>query len=817
MIPILYSSNETAFASNGLGRLSDAIRCEVTEVRNGIFELELDYPIDGTHYDDIAEDCWISATHDEQGDRQPFRVYGHSATIDGITTFYAHHVSYLLSHVILKPFTATSCADALAKFETEVLTAQPFTFWTDKATGGTFTIDVPEPAKKMLGGTQGSILDVFGGGEYEFDGYTVKLYQNRGSDNGVTIRYGKNLTDLKDDYDAMDLYDAVIPYWKGTDGTVVYGAKVIGNGYGSRCVTMDLSQEFEAAPTAQQLQTRAASFLASNHPWIPKRNIKISFAALWQTEEYKAIAPLERVRLCDTVTVIYTELGVQASAKVIKTVYNTLLDRYDSIELGEAKTSFAQTITATMEEAIAQVPSTSMMERAIDRATELLRGGTGGYVVINTNADGTPNEILIMDTPDIATAVNVIRMNKHGIGFSSTGYSGTYTTAWTIDGAFTADVITAGTMLFNRLKGGTLQLGGSGNGNGVLVVKDANDVTIGTFDKDGIFIENGMIKMGTSTIYAFMGNVIQKFVQLLANKIENTPTPTLCVKSTSSKIFCGMNAYGMVRQDILRSNESIATDMLSSSFADGGHAEYIYNNAGTHLYLFEKAYKDGGIEMELSEMDTSGIVDAEDFTDEATTNYSLIMRIMVGKLGAAMARTFSSSSGTSDESMGNATISSTGRAIMLTDGAFVVQLAGSGVASNRRMKYNSSGLTVNGNAVAYQSSSSRRYKHDITDDISADLDAHKLYDLRMVQFAFNDDHQPQYDDMRGKTVPGFIAEEVEEVYPAATIHDEEGRVESWDERRIIPGMLKLIQEQKAQIDVLETRIRCLEAALGVVT
>lgn len=811
MIPILYDSTEATFTSNGLGRLSDAIRCEVTEVRNGIYELELDYPVDGIHYGEITTDTWIGATHDEQGDRQPFRVYGRSATIGGVTTFYAHHISYLLGNVILKPFTATSCADALSKFETEVYTAQPFTFWTDKATGGNFTLSVPEPAKKMLGGVRGSILDVFCGGEYEFDLWTVKLYQHRGSDRGVTIRYGKNLTQLTDDADSMDVYDAVIPYWTDGEGSTVIGSKVVGHGSGARCTTLDLSQEYETAPTAAQLQSRAASFMASNAPWIPKQNIKISFAALWQTEEFKNVAPLERVRLCDTVTVIYTALGVQASAKVIKTVYNTLLDRYESIELGEAKTSFAETITASIDEIVADLPTVSMMDKAINKATQLITGGLGGYVVLKPNADGEPEEILIMDSPDIATAVNVIRMNRSGIGFSNTGYSGTYTTAWTIDGAFTADVITAGTMLFNRMKGGTLTLGGSGNGNGVLVVKDASGTTIGTFDKDGIFIENGKIKMGTAALYAFMGNVISKTVRIVDGDIQNSPVPTLCVKNASSKIFCGINVGGMVRQEVLRSNESITTDMLSSSYADGGHTEYIYNNAGTHLYLFEKAYKDGGIEMELSEMDTSGIVAPEDFTAETISNYALIMRVMVGKLGAAMARTFrSKGSVPTDEVLGNATISATGRAVMLTDGAFIAQLS-----TGSRMKYNASGLTVNGNTVAYQSSSSLRYKHDITANICKELDPHKLYELQMVQFVFNDDHPLQYDDMRDKVIPGFIAEDVAQIYPAATIHDAEGVVESWDERRIIPGMLKLIQEQKDQIDALTKRIEVLEELLGV--
>jgi hypothetical protein len=118
----------------------------------------------------------------------------------------------------------------------------------------------------------------------------------------------------------------------------------------------------------------------------------------------------------------------------------------------------------------------------------------------------------------------------------------------------------------------------------------------------------------------------------------------------------------------------------------------------------------------------------------------------------------------------------------------------------------------NGTEIAKVSSSSRRYKHSIA-SLSADLDPHKLLDLPIVQFEWNDDHPLQYDDMRGQTIPGIIAEDVEEIYPAATIHDAEGRVESWDERRLIPGMLALIQEQDKKIKELEARLAKIEEML----
>ena len=97
-----------------------------------------------------------------------------------------------------------------------------------------------------------------------------------------------------------------------------------------------------------------------------------------------------------------------------------------------------------------------MMQGAIDHAADVIAGGTGGYIVIGRNADGQPNEIYIMDSPDMGTAVNVMRMNYAGIAFSQTGINGEYTTAWTIDSNFYADFITAGTLNGNLIQAGSI-------------------------------------------------------------------------------------------------------------------------------------------------------------------------------------------------------------------------------------------------------------------------------------------------------------------------------------------------------------------------
>lgn len=484
MIPILYEAFEHTFTNNGICRLSDCISCEVTEERNGKYELVMEYPMTGVRFDEIKEGRLIYVTHDEQGDPQPFEIYRKSAPISGVVTFNARHISYRLSKVILKPFSVGSLALALDKIKNETFNENPFTFWTDKSTVAKFSVPYPSSIRSILGGTVGSILDVYGG-EYEFDKFLVRLWNHRGADNGVTVRYGKNLTDLTQTLDTGSLYNAIVPYWKDTAGNCVYGNPVTAQGgvknrtkwneehgiimtdennvefefdaYSEDVIAMDFSADFkEEAPTPRQLEDKAKSYLASNTPWIAAENIKFDFVALWQTDEYADIASLERVKLCDTVTVEYTALGVSAKAKVVKVVWDALEDRYKSVEVGDARTSFGEAISREIQKAVEDRPTVTDMDIAIEAATSLITGGMGGHVVFAYDADGKPTEIYVMDTEDVNTAVHVLRINVNGIGFSNNGVNGTYRTAWTLDGHFVADWIDTGSLSASLIKAGVL-------------------------------------------------------------------------------------------------------------------------------------------------------------------------------------------------------------------------------------------------------------------------------------------------------------------------------------------------------------------------
>ena len=445
MIPILYDQSEKDFTSGGLGFLAETTSCIVSEERNGIFECEFIYPITGSKYDLIQERCIILATHDDSGIPQPFDIYARSAPIDGLVTFYAHHISYRLSNAVVMPFSATSCADAMEKIEENIVTDVDgnFTFWTNKTTSGDYAKAVPSIVRTTLGGEEGSILDVYGKGEYEFDKFAVKLYTNRGSDTNVEVRYGKNLVNIEHKIDRSEAYNAIVPYWLNEEtGTLV----TLPEGYVSYddgtayivAVPFSMNEYFETQPTESALRAQAQNLLDSSDAWVPDEGFSVDFVQLWQTEEYEQYAPLQRVNLCDTVRVYYPELGVNSvREKVVKTVYNTLLDRYDEITLNELPTTLSGLTQQQIEADTSNNVTIEGMRASINLAIQLIRGGLGGYVAMPSDQDGLPQLIYLLDQPDVDDAVNVIRLGSDGISRSSSGIDGPFTSIISMSGAIT--------------------------------------------------------------------------------------------------------------------------------------------------------------------------------------------------------------------------------------------------------------------------------------------------------------------------------------------------------------------------------------------
>lgn len=347
MTPILYPSTETEFKTNGLGALSDTVSCFVEREVNGTYELEMRYPVDGRRYDGIQDRSIILAKPSPYEDSQPFRVYRRTAPMRGAVTVYARHIAYDLIGIPVSPFKANTAQKAMAGLSENAAVACPFTFSTDKETVADMTVSVPKSIWSQLGGSEGSVLDVYGG-EYSFDRFHVTLNKRLGENRGVTIRYGKNLTSLEQDRSCADVFTGVYPFWTNSDGATVtlpeYIIGVEGTFDFVRILALDLSEAFETAPTVEQLRSRAKAYMKTNNIGVPDVSWTISFVQLEQTAEYRGKALLEEVHLGDTVTVIFPRMRVNVSARAVKTRYNVLLDRFESVTLGKVKSNISDTI-----------------------------------------------------------------------------------------------------------------------------------------------------------------------------------------------------------------------------------------------------------------------------------------------------------------------------------------------------------------------------------------------------------------------------------------------------------------------------------------
>ena len=358
MMPILFESTETEFNHNGLGRLRDCISCVVTEERNGIYECDFEYPVTADDFNDIRIGRIVGVTHDDSGDIQPFDIVSYERPIDGVVTFHCTHISYRQSYLTVTSHRGdiVSSNGAFSLLANHTEPENPFTYQPeDYAEGFMSAADgIPRTVRQMLGGTEGSILDTYGG-EYEWDKFTVIWRDRRGVDRDFSIRYGVNMLDYNEELDISGCYMACIPYW--TDGTnIVRGDKQVTGGTTitnrGECVPLDVSDKFENKPTKSAVNQMGKSVMESQKPTIPSQNIKVEFVRL-QDLGYEGFENLLKCGLCDTINVVFPDYDASGRFKIVKTVWDVLMDRYESMELGDLSVSLADALGINSDKSVA--------------------------------------------------------------------------------------------------------------------------------------------------------------------------------------------------------------------------------------------------------------------------------------------------------------------------------------------------------------------------------------------------------------------------------------------------------------------------------
>ena len=423
MRPRLYSPGSADFTNRGLGTIADAASCYVTEERNGIYELELTVPITTKHFSELVSRAIILVKPNPYSDPQPFFIWDSSKAMKGLVTFKAWHISYDTDGIPVNPFVATSAAQAMQMLNTKPVIKSPFTFSTDITTKADMKVPKPVTIRELMGGSQGSVLDTYGG-EYQYDKYSIRLLRTRGENRGVKFLYGKNLVDLQQEESINAVYTGVLPYWyNDTDGLVQGSPQYAAGSFNFvRLFPLDLTDQFETKPTAAQLNSAGASYVVNNKIGVPAVSLSLRVVPPGSS----GIRSLEEVHLCDTVTVRFDRLGIDTQAKVIETKYDVLRDRYAEIKLGDKRTSIADTIAA-IEQAVSQAPTVASMQQAILSMTAVILGANGGAVrLLDVNGDGLLDTLYIADNPDPAKAKKVWRFNYEGWGASTNGFNGPF-------------------------------------------------------------------------------------------------------------------------------------------------------------------------------------------------------------------------------------------------------------------------------------------------------------------------------------------------------------------------------------------------------
>lgn len=792
MFPVLYDSVSIGVVPShyGIGVLTDSISCEVVEERNGSYELKLKYPSSGKYANQLVPRAILKVKPNYTDNPQLFRIYKVGKAIGSSFTINARHISYDLSGFPITSGSATNIGDALRLLQAK---ANGFSITTDKSLNANFKVSEPSSVRSWFGGKAGSILDLYGPGEWKYDNFSATFLSARGVDRGVTIRYGKNLTKMENTDDSSNLVTGIMAFWKSADDNpTTILSNTISTGVTLDVVAvqvLDASDVYENEPTVAQLDAYVNNYIQNHLVASVKKNIKFDFAQISRLLK-------DRVDLCDTIHIIYEDYNINMTAKCISTTWDVLNERYTEIEVGEPKTNIADTIVSINQSLTEQLTENQVVS-AIQRATDLITGNSGGYVVLHdSNDDGYPDELLIMNTADISTATKVWRWNLSGLGYSKTGYAGTFGLAMTMDGAIVADYISTGNLIF----------GGAGayNTNGKLEIQDASGNVICRFDKNGANVK------GNITAESFDANAGD------GNSYEILTGDTTITMLGRLSGIAGYNSANEVMTGLAHkytrtagnnyhyTSAAYVKDPKKDSYAYMRYVHDVTPSAGTIDDIAEVGgrYTDGSNYVHshlqsgyLSNLhaDVSGNIES---SGSNVGSYNLGVR----KSGSTTTGSFGIFTGDSHISGSTSSDGPTGLAI-------------SNTSTNKIYLNGSSG---NITCVSLTQTSSKKYKKKIKN--LTEEEAKKLLELRPVTYDFKDEEM-------GTNMRGFIAEEVDEVIPELVKHtkdypnpiitiDEDGNevVQEQDDEvsldytAMIPYLTKMIQLQQKQIDAQQKQI-----------
>lgn len=654
-LDVLVSDN-----SNGLGQIQP-LNAFITKELNGIYEADIEMLATDKHFKDINVGGILKMTVNEAQNEQMFKIYSISKPMNEVVTLHCEHITYELNKVPVKPFTATGAVGTKNGMLNNIVGNYPFTMTTNiNNTTSKFTLSIPKSFRECLGGYEGSILDVFRC-EYEWDNLEVKMLARLGSDNNVRIAYGKNLTDFKQEENIENVYTAVMGY------AVIDEVTYTGNIYHKISATypnvliVDFSSDYdqEHLPTVADLTTKAQRYATNNNIEIPRVNLSISFVPLYQTEEYKNIAPLERVSLGDTVHVFFEKLGVEATARVVKTVWDVNLNRYHQIELGSAKANLNTVLNEVKQEVLDETKSnTGYIEGQLNDMAGLIINGLGLHKT-NVPVEGGGYRMYLHNKPTLAESDTQYVLSAGGF-LVSTDYGQTWNAGFDSHGNAVVNSLSTIVLKALEIYGSRITFGDVDNKYIVAQQYSLNDESVGiSFDGNGYvrfqpqesFRVSNKASDGTSNINTFTmhksGGGNQPYISLsnydvnnnyaLANVIELDSYDTynrLLIRNynTNNNQSSGgnyINAYSSNNnnyfslQNYMTNSDTTSNQLLISSYILSGNYQAsvnLYNNMsnGNRANVLNLQNTPSGNYISLDNYDTSGTLAARVYMHNGT-------------------------------------------------------------------------------------------------------------------------------------------------------------------------------------------------------
>lgn len=362
MIPVLFSKEEKQFRSYGIGPLFETLHAEVKRERNGQYFLYMTYPQNGQQASVFKEGMRIKADAGRRTPWQTFEITRINRRSDAIIEIWADHISMRLAKTMIKPKVEIHDVDAetaLRRWVSQLVGDDDWEVWSNIDTVGStaWSVDSVENARQALGGTRGSILDVWGG-EFEFDNKRVNLWQNLGRKTPVVLEYGRNITKIEKENKEETVYTSIYPFARAEEDNIITIPKYVVDGkyidmYDHKKIKLvDFSGEFdteENKPTAEKLQKLAEKYVEQNDVGAPHEHIKIEYVDLSKTLDYQNVRYIEEVELCDRIPIYYPKFDIYSKeAKVIVITYNVIKDENKSIELGVIGQRFSSTVASSM-------------------------------------------------------------------------------------------------------------------------------------------------------------------------------------------------------------------------------------------------------------------------------------------------------------------------------------------------------------------------------------------------------------------------------------------------------------------------------------